>query len=113
LEFVTFNIAPPNAKGECLTDFFLVTGGSTVPQVCGTNDGQHCEKFRNVSRTQIAFQCFSVLYSITSDSGPSTISMVMDTTVTSAATRQWNIRIYQFECSSRNLGESRNEWDII
>ena len=41
LDFVTFNIAPPNNTGECLTDFFLVTGGSAVPQICGTNDGQH------------------------------------------------------------------------
>jgi len=85
LDFVTFNIAPPNNTGECLTDFFLVTGGSAVPQICGINDGQH------------------LIYSITSDSGPSQLSMILDTTVTVAASRMWNIRVTQYSCSSRNL----------
>ncbi len=45
-----------------------------------------------------------VIYSITSNSGPTQLSVVLDTTVTATATRQWNIRVLQYECSSRNLG---------
>ncbi len=46
-----------------------------------------------------------MVYSITSDSGPTQLSMVLDTTVASSATRQWQIRVLQYECSSRNLGK--------
>ncbi len=85
LELDEFDLAPPNENGECNTDFFLVTGGSHVPPLCGLNTGQH------------------LVYSITHNSGPTQLSMVMDTTQTTSSTRQWTLRVYQFECSSRML----------
>ncbi len=44
LELDLFDLAPPNADGVCETDFFLVTGGTQVPQLCGLNTGQHREE---------------------------------------------------------------------
>ena len=41
IDFETFDISPPDFRGQCTTDFFLVTGGSPVPTLCGTNTGQH------------------------------------------------------------------------
>ncbi len=42
LELDTFDLAAPNAEGDCQSDFFLVTGvGTQVPQLCGLNSGQH------------------------------------------------------------------------
>ena len=41
IDFETFDISPPDFRGQCSTDFFLVTGGSPVPTLCGTNTGQH------------------------------------------------------------------------
>ena len=43
VDFETFDLAPPDFKGQCNTDFFLVTGGSPVPTLCGVNTGQHSE----------------------------------------------------------------------
>lgn len=48
---------------------------------------------------------FSVIYSVTPDSGPSQISIVTDTTSTNVTTRQWRMRIHQYECGSPNLGK--------
>ena len=47
---------------------------------------------------------FSVIYSVTPDSGPSQLSIVIDTTTTTTASRRWNMRIYQYECTSPVLG---------
>ena len=41
VDFETFEISPPDTRGQCVTDFFLVTGGSPVPTICGLNTGQH------------------------------------------------------------------------
>ena len=41
VDFHKFEINHPDAKGQCNTDFFLITGGSPVPTLCGLNDGQH------------------------------------------------------------------------
>jgi hypothetical protein len=43
---------------------------------------------------------------VTSDSGPSQISVVLDTTATEVVTREWSIKIFQYECSSPNLAPS-------
>ena len=43
LEFELFEINGPNYMGVCDTDFFLATGGSPTPMICGTNTGQHSE----------------------------------------------------------------------
>ena len=47
---------------------------------------------------------FSVIYSVTPDSGPSQLSIVIDTTTTTTASRRWDMRIYQYECTSPVLG---------
>lgn len=42
---------------------------------------------------------------MTPDSGPSQLSVVVDTTSTNVTTRQWRMRIHQYECGSPNLGK--------
>ena len=52
--FETFDISPPDFRGQCSTDFFLVTGGSPVPTLCGTNTGQHSKIYiQTLKRTLI------------------------------------------------------------
>ena len=85
VEFDLFDLSDPDQDGQCSTDFFLATGGSPVPQLCGTNSGQH------------------IIYSVTPNSGPSQLSIVMDTTTTTTSSRTWNMRIYQHDCKSQVL----------
>ena len=58
-----------------------MSGGSPVPALCGVNNHQH------------------LIYSVTPDSGPSQLSIILSvSTVTMAQSsnaRLWNIRIYQ------------------
>ena len=64
-----------------------MSGGSPVPALCGVNNHQH------------------LIYSVTPDSGPSQLSIILSvSTVTMAQSsnaRLWNIRIYQawFTCA--------------
>ena len=47
-----------------------------------------------------------MIYSVTPDSGPSQLSVVIDTTsTTNTASRRWHMRIYQYECTSPVLGK--------
>ena len=85
VEFDLFDLSDPDQDGQCSTDFFLATGGSPVPQLCGTNTNQH------------------IIYSVTPNSGPSQLSIVMDTTTTTTSSRTWQMRIYQHECRSQVL----------
>ena len=86
LELDVFEISGPNAKGECAEEFFLVSGGSPVPALCGINNQQH------------------IIYSVTPDSGPSQLSIILSVSTVNMAVnsnaRLWNIRIYQYECVS-------------
>ena len=60
--------------------------GSPVPTLCGVNNHQH------------------VIYSVTPDSGPSQLSIILSVSTVSMTqtsnARLWNIRIYQYECTS-------------
>ena len=47
LDFETFELGPPNDSGVCEDDFFLVTGGTVVPPLCGSNSGEH-SKFQGL-----------------------------------------------------------------
>ena len=58
MDFETFEISPPDNRGQCVTDFFLVTGGSPVPTICGLNSGQHSKNFIIVEPG--FFGCFGV-----------------------------------------------------
>ena len=51
---------------------------------------------------------FSVIYSVTPNSGPSQISIIIDTTTTSTSSRRWLMRIYQYECTSPVRGKTRD-----
>ena len=46
-----------------------------------------------------------MIYPVTQSSGPSKISVVLDTTLNNR-TRDWRMKIYQYECSSPNLAPS-------
>ena len=81
LEFISPPL--PVCQGECADEFFLVTGGSAVPPICGVNNAQH------------------VIYSVTPDSGPSQLSVILSVQSTqSSNARLWNMRVYQYECTS-------------
>ena len=42
LDFSNFILAQPEATdNKCKDDLFIVTGGSPVPSICGTNTGAH------------------------------------------------------------------------
>jgi hypothetical protein len=44
LDFDNFVTAAPDAvDNNCLTDLFVVSGGASIPPLCGTNTGQHSE----------------------------------------------------------------------
>lgn len=50
LDFVNFVLAQPGALDNgCDRDQFLVTAGSKVPIICGTNTGQHSNYFCPIS----------------------------------------------------------------
>ncbi len=42
LDFDNFvSAAPDSVDNNCITDQFIVSGGSSIPPICGTNTGQH------------------------------------------------------------------------
>lgn len=51
LDFVTMMLSPPEGNNtNCNSDQFLVTGGSRVPPICGTNSGQHSTAKQNIDK---------------------------------------------------------------
>lgn len=73
-----------------------MSGGSPVPALCGVNNHQH------------------LIYSVTPDSGPSQLSIILSvSTVTMAQSsnaRLWNIRIYQAGTSLILLNITLSGW---
>jgi hypothetical protein len=48
LDFDNFVTAAPDAvDNNCLTDLFVVSGGASIPPLCGTNTGQHSKLIMN------------------------------------------------------------------
>ncbi|KAK7864646.1 hypothetical protein R5R35_012418 [Gryllus longicercus] len=81
LDFLEFSLASPDFNGVCATDFFTVTGGSSiVPRICGENTGQH-------------------IY-VDFDEGAVPIQLSVDTTASVAFGRRWNIKVMQIPCDS-------------
>ena len=83
-------------QGECAEEFFLVSGGSPVPTLCGVNNKQH------LIYRLLAFYNYPHYYilmcSVTPDSGPSQLSIILSVSTVMAQTsnaRLWNVRIYQ------------------
>ena len=57
---------------------------------------------------EFSFTCLSppVIYSVTPNSGPTMLSVVLDTTATAILSeRSWSVRVMQFECDSLSVGE--------
>ena len=47
LDFDQFNIAGPEPINNiCNNDQFIVSGGNTVPGICGMNNGNHSELYK-------------------------------------------------------------------
>ena len=85
LDFVDAQLASPDTKGACTTDYFTGTQvtGPTIPPICGANAGHHI-----------------YLDAGGSSSSSATFSAVLTGTTTN---RQWRILVSQIECSSRSL----------
>jgi len=80
LDFDQFKILGPDASSKCVDDFFGVTGGSSVPKLCGDLTGQH------------------VYVNVKPAGGP--IVLTVDTSKMKTMARKWNIKITQISCSS-------------
>ncbi|KAL1517806.1 hypothetical protein ABEB36_001529 [Hypothenemus hampei] len=78
IDFLTLNLAQPNANGTCATDALTVTGGAaTVPIICGENSGQH-------------------IYVDFNGNASIVITIYVRSSVIS---RSWNIKIAQINCN--------------
>ncbi|XP_069960514.1 uncharacterized protein, partial [Cherax quadricarinatus] len=88
LDFLDFDLAQPDADGNCITDFLTITPSSSVPRICGSNDGQHM--YVNVDPA----------------GGP--IRVTVDRSL-SNVTRSWNIKVSQIPCDSPYKGEDGNK----
>jgi len=81
LDFANFVLAQPEGTdSKCRDDLFIVSGGSPVPSICGTNTGAH-------------------MYI---DMGLSSNSPIVLTTVTSGQSfeRSFSVKVTQLECDS-------------
>ena len=80
LDFLEFNLAPPNSSGICDLDLLLVSSsGSRIPRICGENANQH-------------------VYVDFNNDTPIMISI--DTNTGYPTDRRWNIRIQQLPCDA-------------
>ncbi|CAG9769869.1 unnamed protein product [Ceutorhynchus assimilis] len=78
LDFLTLNLAQPNANGVCSSDAMAVTGGaSTVPVICGQNSGQH-------------------MYVDFNGNAPIVITIYVRS---ASFSRSWNIKVAQINCN--------------
>ena len=89
-------------QGECAEEFFLVSGGSPVPTLCGVNNHQHLIYRSSFIHSHSFISFIHIIYSlkcsVTPDSGPSQLSIILSVSTVMAQTsnaRLWNIRIYQ------------------
>merc|ERR1711953_1166239 len=77
--------------GKCSTDILTITnpGGKSPPVICGVNTGQH-------------------MYL---DASPSCNTLKIDVDTGTATTRQWQIKVTQYNCESLNIPlESCLQW---
>lgn len=84
-------------QGECAEEFFLVSGGSPVPTLCGVNNKQHLI-YRLLAFYHHHHYYYVMICSVTPDSGPSQLSIILSVSTVMAQTsnaRLWNVRIYQ------------------
>lgn len=78
IDFLTLNLAQPDANGTCVTDALYVIGGaSAVPVICGENSGQHIYVDFN---------------------GDTPIQIVIATGALATLGRSWNIKVAQIGC---------------
>ena len=75
---------PEGTDSKCKDDMFIVTGGSPVPSICGTNTGSH-------------------MYV---DMGLASNSPIVLTVVTSGQSfeRSFSVQVTQVECNSLSKG---------
>ncbi|XP_076247538.1 uncharacterized protein LOC143187304 [Calliopsis andreniformis] len=79
LDFLEFNLAPPNASGICDLDVLLVSGASSsVPRICGENANHVYMDFN----------------------GATPITISIDINAEYNLDRRWNIRIQQIPCDA-------------
>ena len=102
LDFSNFVLAQPEATDNtCKDDLFIVTGGSPVPSICGTNTGAHSKYL-----PLIYFTCKQMNILVYIDMGLSSNSPIVLTVVTSGQSfeRSFSVQITQLECDSLSKG---------
>ncbi|XP_071452341.1 uncharacterized protein [Hetaerina americana] len=81
LDFRNFNLQGPDANGNCVNDFFQVSGAaSPIPRICGTNTGEH------------------MYIDFPAGTNPITLSITANNLIT--AGRTWSIKATQITCDS-------------
>ncbi|CAL4070950.1 unnamed protein product, partial [Meganyctiphanes norvegica] len=82
LDFIDLDLGEPDMDGQCASDFFTVTGGtSTPPMICGSNTGQH------------------MYVDVDPAGGP--LKLTVDRTTATNNNNNWNVKATQIPCSSR------------
>ena len=97
-------LAQPEATDNtCKDDLFIVTGGSPVPSICGTNTGAHSKYFMSQKVLNL-----NNIVSVYIDMGLSSNSPIVLTVVTSGQSfeRSFSVQITQLECDSLSKGNT-------
>lgn len=77
-------LAQPDGEGNCVTDYIVITGGTTVLRpICGELSGQH---------VYINFN------------GDTDITITISTSVASTFARTWLLKVAQIGCDCPTLG---------
>ena len=107
LDFDNMVLAQPESTDhQCQDDQFIVSGGSPIPAICGTNTGIHSKDTNDPFQFSAPFD-LPPTPSVYVDMGFNNNSPVMLTTVTSGATfsRSFSVKVTQILCTSLNRGE--------
>ena len=93
---------PEGTDSKCRDDLFIVSGGSPVPSICGTNTGAHSEMV-----TRLRLRIITLIFSVYIDMGLSSNSPIVLTTVTSGQSfeRSFSVKVTQIECKSLSKGD--------
>lgn len=84
VEFLDLSLVGPSGDGSCNIDAITITGGSTIPVLCGENSGQH---------VVVEFDAES----------PILITIAATSSVQYG--RHWFIRVTQYNCDSEHRGK--------
>lgn len=93
LEFLFFELLPPNIDGDCIDDRFIVSGqtySNEIPVICGVNSGQHSRNSIEV-KLNAWLTCFLLVFIEVEGSDKLHLTVL----TTSASDRAFKIKVTQ------------------